>query len=515
MKKEFYLRIIFPGIFIPLFSIASYSQPIHWQETNIPSGNPIKYLESNSSGDIFASRVGEFNTGVIYRTTDMGNTWTLQINGLLPSFSHVLAVNSNDIIFAGGLEGINYSTDNGNNWLAAAPIVAGVVALDIDFNDDIYFSGNIIEGGDIYKSTDNGNSWILINNGLQNYWVNDIAFSLDGYIYVAAFKTIPNYTGRVFYSIDEGANWIPSSIELNNQPNNIVVNNNGDIYTSLYSHDIYRSTNHGATWQLVSNTIFNIADMKTNQLGHIFVSAYGYGVFRSTNNGDSWEPVNEGLTSLNIGSLTVDPFGFIYTGNGGLPGSVFRTTETSLPVELISFTAEVDKNNVLLKWITATEINNHGFEIERKQSGIDWAKIGFVQGNGTTIKENVYNYTDENLRAREYIYRLKQIDYDGSFEYSSELNVLIENPYDFNLEQNYPNPFNPTTTINYSIKKDGSVTLKVYDIIGKEVVALVNENKTAGNYSVQFNASNLPSGIYFYQIESGSFSSTKKLILLK
>jgi len=184
-------------------------------------------------------------------------------------------------------------------------------------------------------------------------------------------------------------------------------------------------------------------------------------------------------------------------------------------VELISFIAEVSNKNVILSWITATEINNYGFEIERKQSGVDWAKIGFIQGNGTTIKENIYNYADENIETGEYYYRLKQIDYDGSFEYSTELEVVIEIFYDFNLEQNYPNPFNPGTSINYSIREKGLVNLKVFDILGKEVAVLINENQGAGNYSVQFNASNLPSGIYFYKITLGNYTATKKLILLK
>ena len=169
----------------------------------------------------------------------------------------------------------------------------------------------------------------------------------------------------------------------------------------------------------------------------------------------------------------------------------------------------------MLSWITATETNNYGFEIERKQSGIDWAKIGFIEGNGTTIKENIYNYADENIETGEYYYRLKQIDYDGSFEYSTELEVVIEIFYDFNLEQNYPNPFNSNTVINYSLPSTTFVRLILYNNLGEEVKELVREEQSAGIYKHLLNAEDLPSGVYFYKLTTNNFTNTKKMILLR
>jgi len=188
-----------------------------------------------------------------------------------------------------------------------------------------------------------------------------------------------------------------------------------------------------------------------------------------------------------------------------------------IPVELISFASIVSGNNVTLHWKTATETNNYGFEIIRFDNNgkNEWEAIGFVAGHGTTTEQQQYSFVDEAIEPGIYQYRLKQIDYNGTYEYSKIIEVEIAAPTKFSLEQNYPNPFNPSTTIKYSIKKNDLVTLKVYDILGKEVAALINENQEAGNYSVKFNASNLPSGIYFYRLKSGSFSSTKKLILLK
>ncbi len=141
--------------------------------------------------------------------------------------------------------------------------------------------------------------------------------------------------------------------------------------------------------------------------------------------------------------------------------------------------------------------------------------IGFVDGNGTTTLVHTYSYTDKNVPPGKYIYRLKQIDFDGSYEYSKEAEVYVSSPDKFSLGQNYPNPFNPTTTINYSLKKDGFVSLNMYNILGQRVADLVNQNQKAGYYNVNFNASDLPSGIYIYTIKTSGFTSSKKMLLIK
>jgi len=185
-----------------------------------------------------------------------------------------------------------------------------------------------------------------------------------------------------------------------------------------------------------------------------------------------------------------------------------------VPVELTSFAATSEKNDVILNWNTATEVNNQGFEIQRKTAG-EFERIGFVEGKGTTTEVQNYLFRDKDLLSGNYTYRLKQMDYDGSFAYSDEVEIDIEQPSVFYLGQNYPNPFNPTTNIKYSIPADGNVTLKVYDILGKEVTTLVNEYQQAGTFDVVFNGSNLASGVYYYQLTSGELTSTKKLMLTK
>ena len=184
------------------------------------------------------------------------------------------------------------------------------------------------------------------------------------------------------------------------------------------------------------------------------------------------------------------------------------------PVELTSFSANAVEENIELAWTTSTETNNSGFEIQRSKDG-EFETIGFVEGHGTTTESQAYNFTDKDLVSGKYKYRLKQIDFDGTFEYSNVIEVEVASPSTFSLEQNYPNPFNPSTKIKYSVTQSSNVVLKIYDVLGNEVATLVNEEKPAGSYEVEFNPSSLTSGVYFYKLQAGSFVDTKKMILQK
>jgi hypothetical protein len=184
-----------------------------------------------------------------------------------------------------------------------------------------------------------------------------------------------------------------------------------------------------------------------------------------------------------------------------------------IPVELSSFTAITNGNEITLHWTTATELNNLGFEVQRSSKDKEFSTVGFVEGNGTTTEQQSYNFSDRNLNTGKYYYRLKQVDYDGSFEYSNMVEVEIT-PSSFSLSQNYPNPFNPSTMIKYSIPTSEFVTLKVFDVLGNEVATLVNEEKPAGGYEVEFNGK-YSSGVYFYKLQIGSFVETKKMVLMR
>ena len=203
---------------------------------------------------------------------------------------------------------------------------------------------------------------------------------------------------------------------------------------------------------------------------------------------------------------------------------LLRISSDIIPVELTTFNATVTQNSVSLIWQTATETNNSGFEIERNEMSnvkgqTDWQVVGFIPGFGTTTEPKSYSYVDENLSAGNYQYRLKQIDFDGSFEYFPNafgIEVEITSPTEFSLEQNYPNPFNPSTNIKYTISSRQFVTLKIFNSLGEEIETLVNEFQDAGVHSKLYIVnSTLPSGVYYYQLKAGSFVETKKMILLR
>jgi hypothetical protein len=206
-------------------------------------------------------------------------------------------------------------------------------------------------------------------------------------------------------------------------------------------------------------------------------------------------------------------------GNGGIPGTgiggYVLISWGIVPVELASFTAEAINNVVVLKWQTATETNNQGFEIERSLDNINFNNIGFVSGFGTTTDPKSYSYSDQSVKSGTNYYRLKQIDYDGSYAYSVILKVDFKVFNSYLLEQNYPNPFNPITTIGFVIENKSNIRITILNPIGEEVAVVLNEEREPGFHQVEFNATNLPSGVYFYTLRAGEFVQTKKMILMK
>ncbi|MFQ5824727.1 MAG: FlgD immunoglobulin-like domain containing protein, partial [bacterium] len=202
--------------------------------------------------------------------------------------------------------------------------------------------------------------------------------------------------------------------------------------------------------------------------------------------------------------------------------------DPTVPVELASFTATVEKNNVHLIWLTATETNNYGFEIERRfQDSNEWTKIAFVPGNGTTTNPVHYDYFDRNLQPGTYEYRLKQIDSDGSFEYHGAVTAVVGIPQTFVLHQNFPNPFNPSTEIQYQLPSRagefvGKVRtfLKIYNLLGQEVRTLVDEEKAPGYYKVIWDGKDnigrgVTSGVYIYRLQSGDLVDIKKMVFVQ
>lgn len=265
-------------------------------------------------------------------------------------------------------------------------------------------------------------------------------------------------------------------------------------------------------WKLTQSGISSFSCDVSFQYNHADVVGNEANLYCGHWDGSNWTILNSVDPTNNILSGTVTSFSDFSGGNS-----------SALPVELVSLNAKVTNENILLTWQTATEINSYGFNVERKlqtaelSNETSWMKIGFVSGCGNSSSPKNYSFVDNNITSGKYSYRLKQIDNNGKFKFSKEIEVEIIKPMNFSLLQNYPNPFNPSTTISFSIPKRSFVTLKIYDQLGNEITTLVNGEKEAGNYSAQFssNIKLLSSGIYFYRLQAGDFAAIKKLILLK
>jgi len=235
----------------------------------------------------------------------------------------------------------------------------------------------------------------------------------------------------------------------------------------------------------------------------------------STDNGTSWsvhgDPVDVSASNPRVMSFITTHFSYWVSSDQNSP----------LPVTLSSFTSNINGRNAKLDWSTSSEISNSGFEIFRSNlsDSLNWIKIGFIKGNGTVNNSSNYSFDDRNLNTGKYKYKLKQIDYNGNIQYFNlSASVEIGVPSKFNLSQNYPNPFNPTTKIDFDLPMDSKVSIKIYDVLGKEIKTIVNDFRTAGYYTVTFDASSFSSGVYFYRIitdGNSKFIMTKKLVILK
>jgi len=412
-----------------------------------------------------------------------------------------------------------------------------VISLAVSYTnagDTILFAGT--DGGGIFRSTNNGLNWALADTGLINPTVLSLAVSPNG----AGGNYVFAGTGGngLFRSTNGGASWDSVNTGLTNTFARYVLalavapDSSGNIYAGTLN-GVYRSADNGTNWVPMSIGLTNLlvralAITPDGEGGiNIFAGTLGGGVFLSTHYGTtSWVSRNIGLTSKQVTSLASTPFsvgaGTVNLFAGTSLGGVFVADATPLPVELSAFSAQVEGGAVNLRWHTATEVSNYGFEVERMSMNNEqltinkWAVEGFVEGAGTSNVPKEYSFAEKNLAPGKYRYRLKQIDRDGAFKYSQEVEVNFASvPRKFSLEQNYPNPFNPTTNLQFTIGDLRFVELKIFDLLGREVRTLVSEERTAGSYSVKWDASNLPSGTYIYRLKAGSFTETKKMILMK
>ena len=304
------------------------------------------------------------------------------------------------------------------------------------------------------------------------------------------------------HQYDLSGNSLGIFASINSFPEQIAEKANGDIVVANFSGTEEGIVVYSSTGTLLNN--FSNASYG----GPRGVYELGNGNFLVTN-GSGVHEVN-GTTGA-----------FIRTVVAGVSGRFISPFDPdAVPVELTSFKASVNNGSVLLTWETATETNNSGFAIERSADKSNFTEIGFVNGQGTTTEKTSYSFTDDNVNTGAYYYRLKQVDLDGSFSYSSIAEIEISIPNEFTLNQNYPNPFNPTTTITFGLPVESNVSVRIFNIVGQELASIAQGSYTAGTHNIEFNAKELSSGIYFYRLEANGidgskFISTKKMTILK
>ncbi len=425
------------------------------------------------------------------------------------------------------------------------------LSLAIDINGTPYVAYQDVKNN--YKATVmkyDGNNWVPVGNpGFSdgNAYFLSLAINGNGIPYVAYQDVENNYKATVMKY--DGNNWVPVgnpgfSNGGVNYPS-LAIANDGTAYVAYQDGgNNYRATvkkYNGSNWVNVGNVGFskesvNYTSLAIDNDGTPYVA---YRDIANSNkatvkkyNGSSW--VNVGLAGFSAGDVS---YTSLAIANDGTPCVAYKDIADSnkatvmsfgtspLPVELTTFNAVINEKlrHIELNWQTATEVNNYGFEVERFVQNEDdnkWKKIAFIKGHGNSNSSKSYNYSDNTVSSGKFQYRLKQIDFDGKYSYSNIVEIDIGLPTEFSLKQNYPNPFNPSTVIEYSIPSNGmeqsnKVMLKVYDILGKEVATLINKKQSAGNYKIKFNANNLSNGVYFYQLTSGNYTATKKLMLMK
>jgi len=507
MKKSFISLLL-------LFAISS-NVKAQWVLTNAPKNVPIYSFAYNGS-NVFAGGdlTGLVATGgTVFLSTNNGLDWTIiGIDTDCPEIRTIALYDTN--IFAGSMgSGVFLSNNMGGNWVNVSNGLTDtdVYTLLITPNGTggkNLFAGTI--GGGVYLSTNNGGNWTYVNTGLMNLEIYSLDYIQNNLNDIFLFAG----TGSgVFMSTNNGASWAQTALNTNYVQSLAVSGEN--IFAS--TGRLFLSTDRGANWTDVTTGLSNLPVFALATYGiNVFALTNWGNIFLSTNNGADWALINEGIIDTLVLAIGIND-NYIFASGAG--EGVWRRPLSEMieivPVELISLTALANGKEVTLNWSTATELNNQGFEVQRKFGSNDFLTVGSVKGHGTTTSPNQYLFIDKLVDPGKYFYRLKQMDFGGKYEYSQTVEVDVRLLDKFSLEQNYPNPFNPTTTIGYGIPEKSNVRMSVLNVLGEEMTVLLNEEKEAGYHSIEFNASELPSGVYFYRILARNFIETKKMILLR
>jgi photosystem II stability/assembly factor-like uncharacterized protein len=478
-------------------------------------GTLYEIWAESSDGNVIAvgAATSTSNYDQAIYSTDGGDTWAISVieDSADLDFNDISMVTNLIGYTAGEDYRVMKTTDGGATWFRVTdPVTSTSDAECLYFVDEnVGYVFGVLDDG--YKTTDGGTTWSVLTTGAT-------ATFRGCYFTDANTGWVVGSSGTVIHTTDGGATFTPQTPNNTSTLYSIYMVNNNVGYISGSSGRVRKTTDGGVNWDTVdvgntSPSLYRI-DFR-DELNGMTVGSSGR-TFYTLDGGETWNFENTGMSTtygLFVEKTSPD------TSSAYVCGSlsyIMKNSVVIVPVELASFTASVSGNNVTLGWVTATELNNLGFEVERKAAEGKWVKVGFVDGIGTTTEPQIYNFTDEGLVSGIYNYRIKQIDYNGSYKYYNlDEAVEISAPESYALSQNYPNPFNPTTKIKYSVPADGFVNISVYNVLGEKVTDIVNSIQKAGSYEVTFDASSIASGMYLYRMESGNFISVKKMMILK
>jgi photosystem II stability/assembly factor-like uncharacterized protein len=549
--KNFVFFFVF--FFLGISSVVINAQPWELQTASglTVAGDPLLLFSAVDHNVCWGIEGYFFGSGVtnpkFVLTTDGGQNWSVT-SAQIPSGCAAEAIYARDAHTAwlavddpnnGTNSGIYRTTNSGVSWQRLSNAFAGgghpAIVYFFNKSDTGISIGNPRNNHfEIYKTTDGGVKWDTVHNIPLADFGDDFPTLYSGSGNTFLFGSLLR---KVYRSSDRGSTWgkisytaAPSgagvAIQLKDDLNGLACTYFGD-----HVNRVARTTDGGLSWTPIqplplSKPSFYFFSYVPGTPGTYVITSHNNkngepetttpGSAYSIDGGGTWYKIDSKAHGWT--SFSDDGWGW----SGGIGDTIYRIHKDVLvlPVELTSFSTNTIGNVIELIWQTATETNNKGFEIYRNGK-----RISFIDGKGTTTEKQNYSFVDKGLSAGKYKYMLKQIDYDGTQKIVGEKTVNLKLPEQFSLGQNYPNPFNPSTKIEFTIPQSSFVNLKIYNVLGEEVATLVNETKAAGNYEVNFsakgrsasggNTANLPSGIYFYKLQAGNFSESKKMILLK
>ncbi|MBK9096604.1 MAG: T9SS type A sorting domain-containing protein [bacterium] len=484
----------------PLGIYKSTNGGTNWTKKSSVSSRSIFFADINNGW-----AVG--NSGSILKSTDEGESWISKTSGTTSNLNSVHFYNNNVGMSVGKYGTALLSTDGGENWVSQIIGTSSTLnSVRVTSQNTVWIVGN---DGTVISSDDQGTNWIS-HSGLTESNLSSVHFLNENTGWIAGDNSIIKYFVE------------PAPPTIHFAP---VWSGSGYMVMDIYVTGV-ELIGGGS---LIAGDEIAVFDGE-RCVGAVLLTEpipVGGNIIIKASTDDPGTPIIDGFINGNpisykfwLSSISqeVSEYTANYISGSGVFVSLGSATvefANVVPVEFISFKANVSGNKVVLNWQTATEVNNYGFEIERSSDKNNWIILGFVNGSGNREAPKDYTFIDDNLiGGNKFYYRLKQTDNDGSFVYSDIIEVDAL-PVSYSLYQNYPNPFNPSTTIRYQLPNEAKVIVKLYDMLGNEVSTLVNEVKQPGVYEVELNAQDLASGTYIYRLVSGGFTETRKMVLLK